>query len=280
MRHTNFHVSDQQLLEAADGELSPRKMAQVRAHLAACWSCRARMREIETTIVDFVAVHQRSLSGKAPPADGPRRLFQARLAELASSPEPDWRRRLLPMLQKRELALVGLALALAALTMFSLSLFRWPDSEVSQQRNPATPDPRLTPGMAQPLSKAELCSLGEQDTAPPVPRAVALKVFAAYGVSDPRPRAYELDYLIAPELGGTNDIRNLWPQPYRTLPWDAHAKDALEDHLHGLVCQGNLDLETAQQDIARDWIAAYRKYFRTETPLPMHAVFLKDQPWE
>jgi hypothetical protein len=113
-----------------------------------------------------------------------------------------------------------------------------------------------------------------------VPRAVALKVFAAYGVSDPHPRAYELDYLIAPELGGTNDIRNLWPQPYRTLPWDAHAKDALEDHLYGLVCKGSLDLATAQEDISRDWIAAYRKYFQTEVPLPIHAAFLKDQPWE
>jgi predicted anti-sigma-YlaC factor YlaD len=280
VRHTNFHVSAQELLEAADGELSPRKMAKVQAHLAACWSCRARMREIETTIVDFVRVHQRNLDEKVPPAGGPRRLFQARLAEIAGSPEPDWRLRLLLLMRRRELALGGLALALVALTMLSLSILPRPDPNVSQQRNPAVPDPRLTPGMTQPLSKAELCSLGDQDSAPAVPRAVALKVFAAYGVSDPRPRAFELDYLVAPELGGTNDIRNLWPQPYRTLPWDAHAKDALEDHLYGLVCQGSLDLATAQEDIARDWIAAYRKYFRTETPLPVHAAFLKDRPWE
>ena len=134
--------------------------------------------------------------------------------------------------------------------------------------------------MTQPLTKTDLCSPGAHDSAPAVPRAVALKVFAAYGVRDPRPLAYELDYLIAPELGGTNDIRNLWPQPYRTVPWDAHAKDALEDHLYTLVCEGNLDLATAQEDIAKDWVAAYRKYFRTEIPLPMHAAFLKDQPWE
>jgi hypothetical protein len=238
------------------------------------------MREIETTIVDFVQVHQRTSVGKVPPEAGSRSLFQTRLAEAASSPEPAWRLSLLPLIHKRELAFVGFGLALVVLTMFSLGILPRPDPQRSQQRNPAAPDPRLTPGMAQPLSKAELCSLGDHDSAPAVPRAAALKVFAAYGVSDPRPRAYELDYLIAPELGGTNDIRNLWPQPYRTLPWDAHAKDALEDHLYGLVCQGSLDLATAQEDIAKDWIAAYRKYFRTETPLPMHAVFLKDQPWE
>ena len=57
-------------------------------------------------------------------------------------------------------------------------------------------------------------------------------------------------------------------------------KDALEDHLHGLVCGGKVDLATAQQDIARDWIAAYKKYFRTEKPLPEHLSFLKDRPWE
>jgi hypothetical protein len=243
------------------------------------------MRDIETTIVDFVQVHQRSLEDKLPPAGGPRSLLQARLAEAARSPEPAWWLGLLPLIRKRELRLANLAMALAALALVALTVLSLrnlprPDSQLSEQRNPAVPDPRITPGMTQPLSKTELCSLGDQDSAPVVPRAVALKVFAAYGVNDPRPRAYELDYLIAPELGGTNDIRNLWPQPYRTLPWDAHAKDALEDHLHGLVCQGSLDLATAQQDIARDWVAAYRKYFRTEAPLAIHAAFLKDQPWE
>ena len=30
----------------------------------------------------------------------------------------------------------------------------------------------------------------------------------------------------------------------------------------------------------RDWVAAYRKYFHTINPLPEHASFLKDRPWE
>jgi hypothetical protein len=280
MRHTDFHVPEQELLLAADGELSARRMAKVQAHLTACWTCRARMRQIETTIVDFVQVHQRNLDAELPPAGAPRRLFQTRLAQMANSSAPGWRPNLLPVARKRELAFVGLALALVALTMLSLSVSSRSDPRRAQQRNPAAPDPLLTPGTTQPLTRAELCSLGDQDAAPDVPRAVALKVFAAYGVSDPLPRAYELDYLIAPELGGTNDIRNLWPQPYRSVPWDAHAKDALEDHLYRLVCDGDLSLATAQRDIAEDWIAAYRKYFRTAEPLAVHAAFLKDRPWE
>jgi hypothetical protein len=34
----------------------------------------------------------------------------------------------------------------------------------------------------------------------------------------------------------------------------------LEDRLHALVISGKLDLETAQREIATDWIAAYKKY--------------------
>jgi hypothetical protein len=34
----------------------------------------------------------------------------------------------------------------------------------------------------------------------------------------------------------------------------------LEDRLHALVVSGKLDLQTAQREIATDWIAAYKKY--------------------
>jgi hypothetical protein len=44
-------------------------------------------------------------------------------------------------------------------------------------------------------------------------------------------------------------------------------KDELEDRLHTMVCSGALDLASAQQDIARDWIGAYKKYFDTDRPV-------------
>jgi len=83
------------------------------------------------------------------------------------------------------------------------------------------------------------------------------------------PKIIEIDYLIAPRLGATDDIRNLWPEPYRARAWNAHVKDALEERLHQMVCSGQLDLSTAQHDIATDWIAAYKKYFHTMKPLPL-----------
>ena len=81
------------------------------------------------------------------------------------------------------------------------------------------------------------------------------------------PEAYEVDYLITPELGGATDIRNLWPEPYYDTAWNAHVKDQLEERLHEMVCRGDVDLATAQQDISKDWIAAYRKYFHTDHPI-------------
>jgi len=50
---------------------------------------------------------------------------------------------------------------------------------------------------------------------------------------------YEVDYLITPELGGADDIKNLWPQPFTAKNWSAYTKDDLEDRLHELVCSGN-----------------------------------------
>ena len=48
-------------------------------------------------------------------------------------------------------------------------------------------------------------------------------------------------------------------------------KDALEDRLHSLVCSGQLDLGKAQREISQDWVAAYKKYFRTNQPLQEHS---------
>jgi hypothetical protein len=39
-------------------------------------------------------------------------------------------------------------------------------------------------------------------------------------------------------------------------------KDALERKLHNLVCAGELDLKTAQREIASNWIEAYKKYVK------------------
>jgi hypothetical protein len=136
------------------------------------------------------------------------------------------------------------------------------------QTDLSKPKNTLTPGETRAISINDVCR-GETGNRM-VPVSLRQKVFNEYGIRDARPSAYEVDYLITPELGGADSIRNLWPQPYSTV-WNAHVKDALEDRLHTMVCQGKLDLTTAQRDIATDWIAAYKKYFHTNRPLPSQA---------
>jgi hypothetical protein len=257
----------------ADGELNERRSGEVRAHLASCWACRTRMLEIERTIADFVHLRQQT-SPQLTNIDGPRALLRARLAELAAeTPRATWR----GILIRSGLVAAGIA-AVLVLGVLLLTLSRFsPRADQTDAR--LIPDSRLTPGAVVASTKEkEICS-----AFPPQARfisaALGEKVFQEYGITRPRPRAYEVDYLIDPELGGSNDIQNLWPEPY-SATWNARVKDALEDHLHELVCSGGVSLSTAQQEIATNWIAAYKKYFKTDTPLPAHFAFAKDQPWE
>jgi hypothetical protein len=130
----------------------------------------------------------------------------------------------------------------------------------------AIPNPSLTPGATVLESPGEVCQ--ESNTKnKAVPVALRRQVFDEYGIKAGSPTAYEVDYLITPALGGADDIHNLWPQSYTATIWNAQVKDALEDHLRDLVCDGQLDLATAQREIAMNWIDAYKKYFHTDRPL-------------
>jgi 5-methylcytosine-specific restriction endonuclease McrA len=104
-----------------------------------------------------------------------------------------------------------------------------------------------------------MCVPGYAEKVRNVPDAVKKQVYEEYGITSHKPGEYEVDHLISLELGGSNSIKNLWPQSY-SGNWNAHIKDKLENGLHKLVCSDKLDLKTAQREIAMDWIAAYYKY--------------------
>lgn len=105
----------------------------------------------------------------------------------------------------------------------------------------------------------DICTPGYSKKIRNVPASVKRKVYEEYGITSHEPGEYEVDHLISLELGGSHSIKNLWPESYRGEK-NAHVKDRLENKLHRLVCSGELDLKTAQQEIATDWLAAYRKY--------------------
>jgi hypothetical protein len=136
-------------------------------------------------------------------------------------------------------------------------------ADISQNERP---DSQLTPGATVPVTRDEVCSSTSTTAVSEIPVALKQKVLELYGLSPAQSDGYELDYLITPELGGATDVHNLWPEPYRNV-WNARVKDQLEDRLHRLVCHGDVDLVTAQHDIATDWIAAYHKYFHAQSPV-------------
>jgi len=58
------------------------------------------------------------------------------------------------------------------------------------------------------------------------------------------------------ELGASNDIKNLWPQPDDPRPGDGE-QDQLESELHHLVCSGKISLGEVQRCIASDWVKSW-----------------------
>jgi len=58
------------------------------------------------------------------------------------------------------------------------------------------------------------------------------------------------------ELGGSNDIANLWPEAAVPKP-GFHEKDKVENYLHNQVCNGSITLKQAQIEIATNWLNVY-----------------------
>jgi hypothetical protein len=274
MPSEDVHLSDQELLLAADSELPSRRAAQVHVHLAACWDCRARMAEIEATIVDFARAHRQTLDPQIPPIAGPRALLRAQLTELASKPKvSSWRWLFQFQSPVRAASFLGIAsLALLITTvagkiLLQRSKLREANLAVAAFDRGAEPDHSLTPGATRMVAIGDVCSMPHEEVVAEVSSSLRQEVFQEYGIVNAHANDYEIDYLIAPGLGGIEDIHNLWPEPYTSKMWNARVKDVLEERLHELVCAGKLDLPTAQHEISTDWIAAYKKYFHTERPL-------------
>jgi hypothetical protein len=131
------------------------------------------------------------------------------------------------------------------------------------------PDPVLTPGVADQSLTAEMLCAKKFTTRDvrSVSEATKREVYERYGVRNHKgrfakcKRGAEVDHLISLEIGGANVVENLWPEMY-CGQWSAVKKDGLENHLHKLVCDGEMDLAEAQQCISTDWIACYKAHMQ------------------
>ncbi len=113
---------------------------------------------------------------------------------------------------------------------------------LAQEPTPILPDPKLTPGDTFDVAAQDLCVPGYARKVRNVPEEMKREVYQEYGVTLYGPGDYEVDHLIPLELG------------------------RLEAKLHKLVCSGQLELKTAQQVIASNWIKAYKTYISANLP--------------
>jgi hypothetical protein len=82
----------------------------------------------------------------------------------------------------------------------------------AQQPTPIPPDPKLTPGDALDVTANDLCVPGYTKKVRNVPAEMKGEVYRVYSFTLHAPGDYEVDHLIPLELGGSNSIKNLWPE--------------------------------------------------------------------
>jgi hypothetical protein len=267
MQGSETHLSDEELLLFSDQELSTRRAARAREHVAQCEQCRTRLTVLENASASFADLHEREFQAQSYSLQS-RNLLKARLSDASKRVDSPRRARFWSVMTQ-QLASACLALLLVVGGSWTVRHIVRARSSFQAMNAEAIALPRrtLTPGFTRAVQVADLCSTQDLDNDPPVSPSLEQAVFEEYGVPASSKKDYELDYLITPALGGVDSIQNLWPQPYSST-WNARVKDQLEDHLHELVCQGKVQLVTAQSDIASNWIAAYKRYFNTDKPQP------------
>lgn len=120
-------------------------------------------------------------------------------------------------------------------------------------------DPGCTPGDIFPnATTSEICQSGYASSVRNVSTSEKDQVYAEYGIASHYSGEYEVDHLVSLELGGSNDISNLWPEAANPTP-GFHQKDKVENYLHDQVCSGAMSLAQAQYDIATNWLAIYNQ---------------------
>jgi len=137
-----------------------------------------------------------------------------------------------------------------------------PHCVIENSNGHALPDVSCTPGavtsgVTQANMRSTICKTGwtatvrapESETGP-----VKKTAITTYGETALSSTAIELDHLVPLELGGSNDVSNLWPEP-SDLPGQGfrNTKDNVENDMRKAVCAGKVSLNAAQTAISNNW---------------------------
>ncbi|NER96263.1 MAG: hypothetical protein F6J86_20870 [Symploca sp. SIO1B1] len=118
------------------------------------------------------------------------------------------------------------------------------------------PDKNLTPGKVEIGDSNKICGKNRK-----VPRNVrpGLKedVYKKYDIPSHLQKSdYQIDHLVALELGGSNDITNLWPIKTN----NHYHKTKLDNVLKTKVCREGISLTEAQKSVMDNWGEAYNSF--------------------
>ncbi len=113
-------------------------------------------------------------------------------------------------------------------------------------------DRALSPGAIASTNVADVCLPGFADRHGSISQQRANEVFDRYGIQYNSRLRYRVTFVIGPGIGGSNDIRNLWPVDVHTM----ERKDAVDTDLQEAVCSGRIPLAEAQRRVRTDWHTA------------------------
>lgn len=117
------------------------------------------------------------------------------------------------------------------------------------------------------ITAETICQVGYSKKVRKVATHTRRQVFAKYGITKGHYREYEVDHFISLELGGNNNLDNLFPQPYevylsvngKSVRMGAREKDVVETNLHKRICRGEITVKEAQEIITTNWVGYYLK---------------------
>lgn len=120
------------------------------------------------------------------------------------------------------------------------------------------PDPECTPGAVfADVTREKVCMHGYSRSVRNVSEGTKTMVYATYGITDRGEDRYQIDHFISLENGGSNDSANLWPQP-RDSEYGYEQKIKSDNHLHDMLCKGEISLRQAQYLTVHRWYDVYQ----------------------
>ena len=166
---------------------------------------------------------------------------------------------------KNKILILSLSVSILLLTAFSaLAAYGVQTKTSNCTANQILQDPACTPGAVLITNTSIVCKVGYTKTVRDVSEATKKKVFSEYGIPYSQHSNYEVDHLISLEIGGGNDISNLWPENSKITDGSL-TKDKFENYLHAQVCGGKMTIAEAQKEISTNWLVFYKNDTTTPT---------------